>query len=84
MYWKLGLITSLLKGTDGHARTVTVRTADHGSVVRPVTKLYPLEIETDSLDVSSWNALMGESNVRVKRDAAIKAMHNIRKINEDK
>jgi hypothetical protein len=41
--WNLGRIVELHEGRDGHVRSVKLRT-NGGTVSRPVTKLYPLEV----------------------------------------
>ncbi|XP_069118930.1 uncharacterized protein [Argopecten irradians] len=43
IYWKLGVVEDLIIGGDGHARAATVRTRS-GRSNRPITKLFPLEI----------------------------------------
>jgi len=49
--WKLAVVTELITGKDGLIRAATIRTA-HGITTRPVTKLYPLELnETDMITV---------------------------------
>ena len=42
--WKMGVITKLLPGVDNHVRSVELRTQT-GFLLRPVTKLFPLEVE---------------------------------------
>ena len=46
--WKLGKITGLFTGKDGYARSAEIQT-NTGKIVRPVAKLYPLEIR-DTID----------------------------------
>ena len=41
--WRMAVIESLIKGSDGLARAVNIRTSN-GRTNRPITKLYPLEI----------------------------------------
>ena len=41
--WKMGVVDGLMTGGDGIVRAVTLRTAN-GLTNRPVTKLYPLEL----------------------------------------
>ena len=42
--WKLGAVSKLFHGIDGHVRSVEVQTQS-GFLLRPITKLYPLEVE---------------------------------------
>ena len=70
--WKMGVVTELFKGRDEHIRSVAVKTAS-GIIKRPVTKLYPLEIECD-LDFVKIPDFPG----RPKRDAAIRAAEKIK------
>ena len=42
--WKMGIITKLFPGSDGYVRSVEVRTKS-GFLLRPITKLFPLEVE---------------------------------------
>ena len=42
--WKLGLITDVIMGSDGLIRLVKLKTRE-GITMRPVSKLYPLEVE---------------------------------------
>ena len=41
--WKLGVVQSIIEGKDGAVRVAMVRT-NSGITNRPVTKLYPLEV----------------------------------------
>lgn len=43
--WLLGRITQVIPGTDGEIRVVRVKT-EKGELVRPVQRLYPLEVST--------------------------------------
>ncbi|XP_074657129.1 uncharacterized protein LOC141910297 [Tubulanus polymorphus] len=43
--WKLGIIQKLHRGSDGLVRSATVKTAT-GVTSRPISRLYPLEIDT--------------------------------------
>lgn len=52
LYWKLAVVTSLNYGADGIARSANIRTAN-GSTNRPISKLYPLEISSNSEDQTS-------------------------------
>jgi hypothetical protein len=65
---------------DGFIRTAVVKT-NAGSFMRPVTKLYPLEVYADNFTVdmsSDSNNSAVEPNLRVQREAAIKAMRAIK------
>ena len=47
--WKIAVVKDLVTGGDGLVRAATLRTAN-GTTNRPITKLYPLELnETESL-----------------------------------
>ena len=74
--WKLGIVVKLIRGDDNYIRSVSLKT-NTGICMRPVTKLYPLEIEANE-DYGVKTIL--ESNLRnlPKRNAAIKAVENIR------
>ena len=79
--WNLGVITKLLPGPDGVVRVVEIRTK-MGKTNRPITKLYPLEMNEDNSDDSDQN-MTDQSDmtsltdkdipVRPKRKAAEKA-----------
>lgn len=45
VHWKLGVVQDTLKGKDGLVRVAMVRT-NSGVTNRPVTKLYPLEVNS--------------------------------------
>jgi len=71
VHWKLGRITSLLYGKDGYVRSASVRTSN-GVLSRPITKLYPLEIDCENVEDSvKFDTCI--SNNRTARKAAIKA-----------
>lgn len=79
--WKMGVIVELIKGEDDLVRTVRIKTAN-GIFLRPVSKLYPLEVYSNervqylpSSSAQDQNDL--SSNVRPKRQAAIKALERI-------
>jgi len=46
--WQLGKITKLMPGIDGQVRSAQVKTC-HGTLTRPILKLYPLEIEHEKV-----------------------------------
>ena len=43
LYWKLGVVDSLIQGNDGLVRAVNVRTNDR-ITSRPISRLFPLEV----------------------------------------
>ncbi|CAB0005219.1 unnamed protein product [Nesidiocoris tenuis] len=47
--WPLGRVTDLIAGTDGHVRVARIRTA-HGALVRPLQRLFPLELDVKICD----------------------------------
>ena len=55
--WKLGKVESLMKGHDGQVRGVTLKTTSKDgqriSLNRPVQRLYPLEVCTESVETAS-------------------------------
>ncbi|KAI5753166.1 hypothetical protein M8J77_024212 [Diaphorina citri] len=59
--WPLGLIIQLIQGGDGHIRVVKVRTST-GVLTRPVQRIYPLEFQCSSDDLTP---LLEESNTSV-------------------
>uniref|UniRef100_A0A8D8X4X1 Integrase catalytic domain-containing protein n=1 Tax=Cacopsylla melanoneura TaxID=428564 RepID=A0A8D8X4X1_9HEMI len=44
--WPVGLVTELIKGRDSVVRVVRVRTSN-GTLMRPVQRIYPLEVHLD-------------------------------------
>jgi hypothetical protein len=44
--WPMGVVTTLLPGTDNHVRVVKLKTA-MGELTRPVQRVYPLEIRNE-------------------------------------
>ena len=75
--WKLGMVEKLIPGSDSHVRTVQVRTST-GSIFRPVSKLYPLELNCET------RAEMLEPNLAVqsrpRRLAAQKALDRLKEV----
>ena len=49
--WKLAVIQQVIKGKDGLIRAANIRTAS-GITNRPITKLYPLEINASSMNTT--------------------------------
>jgi hypothetical protein len=45
--WRLAVVQSLIKGKDGLVRAANIKTST-GHTNRPVTKLYPLEVKSNS------------------------------------
>ena len=71
VFWQMGIVTEKFEGDDGFTRSVRVKT-NVDSLIRPVTKCYPLEINCMSF-VNSKNT----NNSRPLRLAAIKARRDI-------
>jgi hypothetical protein len=46
--WRLAVVQSLIKGKDGQVRATNIKTST-GHTNRPVTKLYPLEVKSNSI-----------------------------------
>ena len=74
--WKMGVIMEVFKCTDDVVRSVKLRTAN-GYTNRPISKLYPLEIQAQQPEQESE---LGTSIVpaRPKRVAAEKALAKIK------
>ena len=47
LQWKLATIQELITGNDGYTRAATIRTCSGLITSRPITKLYPLEVNLD-------------------------------------
>ena len=45
LHWPMAVITELIPGRDGAVRVARVRT-QHGTLVRPLQRLYPLEVSS--------------------------------------
>jgi hypothetical protein len=84
--WKLGRITELHKGIDGHTRSATLSTRA-GQTTRGIKLLYPLEIQSienlQSPIKIGQSTLPKEDDCRPTRMAAIKAREAIRNLAED-
>ena len=77
--WRMAVIESLIKGSDGLVRAVNIRTSN-GRTNRPITKLYPLEITatTKKADPSAVKTI-DDAKIpkRPKRKAAQQASQRI-------
>ena len=74
--WKMGIIVELLPSSDGQTRSVKVKT-NSGYLTRPISKLYPLEIQC--IDSNFVKPIIVNLD-RPKREAAQRAL-NAMKIN---
>ncbi|UYV63047.1 hypothetical protein LAZ67_2002938 [Cordylochernes scorpioides] len=63
LHWPMARIVELFPGRDGHSRVAKVRTK-LGTLIRPVQKLYPLEVSS------------GDPILRSKEDTTIKEEHS--------
>ena len=45
--WPIGRIVEVYQGKDGWIRVVKVKT-QHGTIIRPIQRIYPLELDLDS------------------------------------
>ena len=73
--WKLGVITKIFKGSDGYIRSVQLRTQT-GTFLRPVAKLFPLEVECIEKDF--YPTIVPPPPRRSQRQAANRAIQNMR------
>ena len=48
--WRMGIITNRHQGRDGQVRSVNVKIHPGKELMRPIEKLYPLEIKTNDHD----------------------------------
>ena len=71
MQWKMGKIISLKQKSDGIIRSVELETTN-GNITRPITKLYPLEVQKDIYENI-------DTPTRTKRKAAIEAIKKRKK-----
>ncbi|XP_074657312.1 uncharacterized protein LOC141910517 [Tubulanus polymorphus] len=74
--WKLGIIEHLHKSTDGLVRSATVKTAN-GVTNRPISKLFPLEIESNVLKPSVVTTKEIPDRIPSTRKAALEAKDKI-------
>ena len=91
--WRMGRVTKLIIGRDGHCRGVKLctssKTGRQTTCSRPLKKLVPLlspesrpkEICTQNESVSSSESTLGDSNIRVRRKAAMEGQ-NMRRLRE--
>jgi len=89
--WKLGLVTSLHTGSDGHTRSVSLKTGS-GETTRGITHLLPLEIHASIREYSSepvdretaseeaLELAVNKSPARLRRQEGTKARERIRAI----
>ena len=73
VFWKMGKIVELLNSNDGYARSAKVKTANN-ILIRPISKLYPLEINCEP---DSRIAEIADIIVRPRRKAAVDAADRI-------
>ena len=78
MKWKLGLIIELFRSKDGIVRSLKLKTSS-GETNRPITKLYPLEVQASEL---TFQRIPSSVDSRPKRSAALIARKLIREIKE--
>ncbi|XP_035221840.1 nuclear pore complex protein Nup205-like [Stegodyphus dumicola] len=50
LFWPLARITELIPGRDGKIRTVKLKTR-HGTVIRPIQRIFPLEIQANDRNI---------------------------------
>lgn len=79
MTWKMVVIEDLIVGGDGLVRAATIRKSS-GTTNRPITKLYPLELnEADEVVVQISDPVDSEGeNNRPQRASAKKATNQVR------
>ena len=79
--WKIGVVTDLHKGKDGFVRSVSLRISSGNTLLRPIEKLYPLEVSsennTQSIEKEDKEAITDKQRPPV-RLATQKAIHRIR------
>ena len=68
LQWKLGIIQELIPSLDGIVRSVKLKTLN-GIQLRPITKLYPLELKCENCLVQSSDEIPN----RPRRLAALQA-----------
>ena len=80
--WKLAVITKLHTGPDEIVRSMDIKT-QHGTTNRPITKLYPLELDFDMDQPETEiqekeNGQNDETIPRLRRNTAMKAKEKIK------
>ncbi|GFQ95538.1 DUF5641 domain-containing protein [Trichonephila clavata] len=73
LFWPMAKIIELIPGRDGKIRTVKLKT-QHGTVLRPVQRVYPLEIRTNENCVTEEVA--GEGN-QIRKGVQMSCQHLI-------
>ena len=83
--WKIGVVTDLHKGKDGFVRSVSLRLSSGTELLRPIEKLYPLELSSEhnvqGTEKEEKEAIADKQRPPV-RLAAQKAIHRIREQSE--
>lgn len=83
--WKIGVVTDLHKGKDGLVRSVSLRISSGSELLRPIEKLYPLEVSSENnaqgIEREEKEAIPDKQRPPV-RLAAQKAIHRIREQSE--
>ena len=83
--WKIGVVTELHKGKDGLVRSVSLRVSSGTELLRPIGKLYPLEVSSEhsaqGTEKEDKEAMVDKQRPPV-RLAAQKAIHRIREQSE--
>lgn len=82
--WRMGLVKELIKGADDIVRTAVVKIKT-GTFLRPVVKLYPLEVQSDEDLVQTKSTTLNELSPipRLKRTAAVEALDKIKKMQSE-
>ncbi|GFW72427.1 DUF5641 domain-containing protein [Trichonephila clavipes] len=78
LFWPMARISELIPGRDGKIRTVKLKTW-HGTVLRPVQRVYPLEIHANENCVPEEVAGEGESNSKKDVNVTIEPNDVIKK-----
>ena len=82
LMWDMAVVESLIIGNDGIARAANIRTKN-GKTNRPITKLYPLEVNSDQIEEENVVETVQDDtepdvNHPLKREAAKRARLRIR------
>jgi len=82
---EIGVVTDLHEGKDGLVRSVSLRISSGSELLRPVEKLYPLEVSSENnaqgIEKEEKEAIADKQRPP-KRLAAQKAIHRIREQSE--